>query len=209
MSKLMEKLDGARFAFKDESFCVDGPLNRQRERLHMLLVNVMQTVGHKQEGGDQRISDAPVRDVKRQIDELEDKMRDKLVVIRFTAMNRGRWEKQIMQNPPRRNNQLDSSYGFNTDTFFKKVIQDEGVAMFVEEEGTEALNFEDAALAPISVAEWARLDEVMTAGDWDRICMTLLALNQKDGQSGADFLRTGSQPTTDSETTSDSPVTSE
>lgn len=203
MSSITSKAANAKFAFKDESFCVDGTLNKRREQLMQELVLATRT--QESDKGDKRINASPVKDVQDRIDALEEQMREHLITIRFTAVNNGLWQKWIMQNPPRKGNNFDASMGYNTTSFFRHAaIQS---SMSVEDHGT-AEDGSDAVLEPIPESEWVLLEDIFTAGDWDRIDMTLITLNQKDGSRGVDFLRRGSRETDNSETTSDSPVTS-
>lgn len=205
MSSLSQKLAGAKFAFKDLSFCVDGTLNKQRDELMVQLALAQRT--EEQKAGDKRINLTPVQDIKEQIAAVEDRMREHLITVRLTAVNNGLWQKWILQNPPRKNNALDQSLGYNTDVFFDTALRASGKyveQLIVDDEGADS-----SELSDISPSEWGEILEVITAGDWDRICTTLLTLNQKDGQRGTDFLLNGSRVTPNSEPTSDSPATSE
>jgi len=204
---LKDKLERAKFAFKDEIFSVNGPLNMERDKLIEELLSAARTQAQKEGAGDQRINVNPVLAIKKQIAALEDRMRDDFVTIRFTAVNKGEWGKWIIQNPPRKNNDIDRAYGFNTDKFFEHALR--ASATYVDDPGTLEAEWEDAVTEPIDDEDWDRLVEAMTAGDWDRAQMTVLQLNQKQGQQGADFLRNGSLSTDDSEPTPDSPATSE
>ena len=204
-SSLTEKLARARFAFKDESICVDGQLNKIREGLLNELVAARRAADDDKKGGDRRINVSPVRDLEARIREVEERMIASTITIRFTAVNNGQWQKWIVQNPPRKGNSLDQGVGFNTDRFFPMVAEE--TSKYVAEPGTPAEDFHDAVLEPITKEQWAEISNAMTAGDWDRVSMTLIQLNQKDGQRGPDFRFLNSIATPDSETPSDSPVT--
>lgn len=204
-NSLSAKLARARFAFKDESICLDGQLNKMREGLLAQLVVARRLAEDTKAGGDRRMALNPVRELEQQIKSLEERMVDSTITIRFTAVNNGQWQKWILQNPPRKGNALDQNIGFNTDRFFPLVAQETG--RYVVEPGTTEAEFNDAMLEDITKEQWTQIDEAMTAGDWDRVSMTLIQLNQKDGQRGPDFRFLNSTATPDSETPSDSPVT--
>ena len=204
---LDDKLNKATFAWQDELFCLNGPLNKQRDKLMQKLAEAVRTQEANKQGGDQRLNVNPVKIIQDEIEALEEQMREDSITIRFTAVNNGVWQKWILQHPPRKGNDLDRSLGYNAERFFWTAATLS--SHYVSEPGTEEAKFEDATLDTITDSQWKKIDESLTAGDWDRIDMVLIGLNQKDGQRGADFLRRGSRTTTSSEPTSDSLVTSE
>jgi len=203
MSKLDNVLDKAAFAFKDEPFCLDGTLNMQRDQL-LTNITIASAAQGKPGTGDQRINTNPLGALKKELAELEEQMRDSTIYIRFTAVNNGLWQKWILQHPPRKGNTMDLNLGYNAAKFFEFAAHETG--RFVEEYGVDGA---EDVVADITPAQWVRIDEALTAGDWDRIDMTLITLNQREGSKGPDFLRNGSRKTESSEPTSDSPATSE
>lgn len=205
MSSLGGKIKAASaFAFKDLPFCLDGRLNQQRDDLLFAVVNAQRTLENTNQGsGDNRLGRNELTAAKKALDSIEERMREKSIVIRITAVNNGVWQKGIIQHPPRKGNQIDVQLGFNTDTFFTDMLMDTGT--LVIEPGTKEKDFEDAVTEEIEKSEWAELFETWTAGDFDRIQVALINLNQNDAKRGVDFLGRGSGATTNSETTSEAP----
>lgn len=201
---LKDKLAGAKFNFKDLTFCLDGTLNARRDSLMQELVTETAKAEQNKDGkGDGRLGFSKVSEVKKRLEALEERMRDKSIVLRFTAVNNGLWQKWIIQNPPRKGNATDQALGYNFETFFNLAARETG--LYVEDAGTEENEFEDAITEDIAADEWAKIFEAFTAGDWDRIQLALITLNQREGARGVDFLGRGSTATPDSEPTSDSP----
>lgn len=197
---LSQKLAKARFAFADEPFCLDGPLNQKRDQALADLANAQSKIERARERsgeGDVRINDTSIRDAEKALAQIEEEMRESLIVLRFTAVSDGQWNKWIVQNPIRKGNELDRSMGFNTDTFFRKVAKETCKVYAPETDET----------FDISTEEWDLIIEAMTSGDWDRVSMTLLRINQREGQNGPDFLLSGFKRPQDSAPTSDSPAT--
>lgn len=202
---LKDKLAGAKFNFKDQTFCLDGTLNARRDALMQELA--IEAAKAEKGSADGRLGVSPVNAIKDKIKALEEKMRAKSITLRFTAVNNGVWQKYIIQNPPRKNNQTDQALGYNFETFFERVTRD--TAKYVENPGTEENEWEDAVLENIEPTEFTQIFESWTAGDWDRVQLTLITLNQREGARGVDFLGRDSATTPASEVTSDSPANSE
>jgi len=201
MSSLDAKLEKAQFAYRDLNFCLDGRLNKLRDKA---LAELSAATGRaaatdERKDPDARLSSNPVAAAKKKLDQIEEQMKDLLVTIRFTAVNNGVWQKLIIQNPPRKGNAVDQGLGFNTQTFFDRVCRETG--KLVEEIDLD--NPDDATLEPISDSQWDKLSESFTAGDWDRVDMTLIELNQRDGQKDVGHFVRASKETRDSEPTSD------
>jgi hypothetical protein len=189
MSGLSGKLAQAKYEFKDLAFCADGRLNAARDKVMQDLVLARQKAKHSEDNPDPRLVDNLVRPLEEELARIEEKMREKLYTIRVTATNRGEWNKLKMQNPPRKGNPVDQNLGFNTDTLFVEGIQKFG--KFVLEPGTEEKDWEDAVLEDVSEEEWKQAGETWTAGDWDRVDITILNLNAKASENDAAFLRRG------------------
>lgn len=199
-SYLSQKLAKAKFAFVDEAFCLDGPLNQKRDKALADLLEAQTKIDRARERsgeGDVRLNDTSVRDAERALETIEEEMREALIVLRFTAVSDGQWNKWVVQHPIRKGNELDKSMGFNTDVFFRDVAKATAQVFAPETEET----------FDISDAEWEQIVEAMTSGDWDRVSMSILRINQREGQNGPDFLLSGFKRPQDSAPTSDSPAT--
>lgn len=204
---LKDKLKAVKFNFKDETFCLDGTLNARRDSLMQEVALEQAKLEAGKSNGDARLGQSNLKIIKDKIEALEERMREKSITIRFTAVNNGVWQKMIIQNPPRKNNDTDRALGYNTENFFFVAAQATG--LYVEDPGTEENEYEDAVLEVIEPGEWAEIQEAWTAGDWDRVHLTLITLNQREGARGVNFLKRGSAAIPSSEPTSDSPDSSE
>lgn len=204
---LKDKLKLAKFNHKDLTFCLDGTMNARRDTFMQEVALEQAKIEAGKQGGDARLGQSNLKIIKDKIEALEEKMREKSITIRFTAVNNGVWQKMIIQNPPRKGNDTDRALGYNTESFFFTAAKLTG--LYVEDPGTEENEFEDAVLEEIEPGEWAEIQEAWTAGDWDRVHLTLITLNQREGARGVDFLRRGFEATPSSEATSDSPDSSE
>jgi hypothetical protein len=189
MSGLSGKLAQAKYAFKDLNFCADGRLNARRDELMQELALARQKAKRNEDNPDPRLVDNQVRPLEEEMKRVEQKMRDSLYTIRITATNRGEWNKLKMQHPPRKNNPVDQNLGFNTETLFVAGVQKFG--KFVTEPGTEEKDWADAVLEDVTEEEWKAAGETWTAGDWDRVDITILNLNAKASENDAAFLQKG------------------
>lgn len=201
MSSLDDKLAKASFGYRDLNFCLDGRLNKLRDKA---LAELSAATGRaaatdERKDPDARLVSNPIKEAKKKVEAIEAQMTDLLVTIRFTAVSYGAWQKFIHQNPPRKGNSVDQNLGFNTQTFFDRVARETG--KLVEEIDPE--NPDDATLEDISSAQWDKLAESFTAGDWDRVDMTIIELNQRDGQKDMGHFARASKATPASEPTSD------
>ena len=200
---LKDKIAKAKFSFKDEIFCLDGRLNGRRDKLMQELAMAAASAEKGSTSGDSRLGRSDIKVIQDKIAALEERMKAVSVTLRFTAVNNGVWQKGIIQHPPRKNNDTDKALGYNFETFFPDMTK--LTAQYVEEPGTEENDYEDAVLEDVSEADWNELFEAWTAGDWDRVQLTLITLNQREGARGVGFLGRASTSPLASEPTSDSP----
>ncbi|MFF9565728.1 hypothetical protein ACF1AJ_20435 [Leifsonia sp. NPDC014704] len=197
MSTLSEKLSARKFPQRDVTICLNGELSLRRDEAMAEMVRALQA---EKEGRatDARLGQSPSAAAQRKVDEIEKEMRDESVTLRFTGVPFGEYNKFIIQNPPRKGNQIDLASGFNTQAFFMFVARRTGV--HVDEQGREN---------EVTEAEWDAIELALTDGDHDRIAEAIITVNRREGQRGVDFLSPVSERTPDFSETSESPATGE
>ncbi|PXY20878.1 hypothetical protein [Prauserella muralis] len=97
----------------------------------------------------------------RQIRELETEMQSSVLTMTLRALPRTEWRELEAKHPPRKDNDADRLYGFNTDTIF------------------------DEALAPslvspeLDAARLAKIVDRLTSGQFERLALAMLDLNRQ------------------------------
>jgi hypothetical protein len=145
-------LDGAKRAETIVPLCLRGDLQAEHEELELQLSELRKA----------KQTDAPGGvDLAERIQELEQRMAASTVQFRLRGMPRRDWKKLKEQYPARKDNDVDKFYGFNLDTLFDAAIP----ACLVEPE--------------VSAERLANLLDEVTSGQFERLSMAVLELNQK------------------------------
>jgi hypothetical protein len=191
MSALSSKLTESKFSFRDVTICLDGTLSNRRDQAMADLAFLSRET---EEGAtpDARLSADPRVAARALVDSIENEMREHSITIRITAVPFGKYNSFIIQNPPRKGNLADQSFGFNSTDFFMFVAKKTG--QYLDDEGE---------LHDISDAEWDQIADALTDGDHDRIAGAIIDVNRREGARGVGFLSRDSKPTPDSDATSE------
>lgn len=135
---------------------------------------------HEFEAADQRLSDAlqsaeaadslgggpdDIEALAAEVERIRRKMAASVVTFRFQARDKDRWPELIAEHPPREDNEQDSKYGLNFNSFFGALIRESTIS---------------PAMTP---ARWAKMLKKITDGQWELLTSTLWRLNREQGPS--------------------------
>lgn len=112
------------------------------------------------------------------VEAKKEELRAQVLMLRFTALPSPLWQSIIAKSAPRKTFTTDAHKGYNVHEVTKLAAQVNGVV--VEDDGsTTALN----------AAQWAKLWESLSGGDFDRVWGTITRLNERNGWEGVEFLK--------------------
>lgn len=190
MSAISSKLAQRKFPTKDVTICLDGELSQQRDAILADIANAQRALGRSEDGktgGDDRLAatsrgraEKQLRTAQKALADLEQRMRDISVTLRFTGVDFKTYNGLMLKHPPRKGRQET----FNPETFFV-ALGEKSVASIENDQPVE-----------IEPAEWRQLVETLTDGDFDRVAGAMIEVNRTQGLRGVDFLSTGSGATT-------------
>lgn len=115
---------------------------------------------------DGRVSKSPAKALDEQIKAVDERLRDSLLTVEVEALPAPKWSQIKRDCPPDAKDGLQRSAGFNVDVAVQKAL----VAASWVVSGDER--------EPLSQADWSRLHEALSGGDWERVVMAVLSLNQ-------------------------------
>lgn len=195
MSALSDKLAAVKMPHRDVTICLDGALALEREEAYANLVSVIDAVKKAEDGkGDTRMSGAGLKKAKKAVEDVDARVREVAITLRFTAVSFGEYNKFIMQNPPRKG----KDETFNPSTFYMFVARRTG--QYVGEDGT---------VSNISKDEWDGIEASLTDGEHDKIATAINLVNRQDSMRGINFLSSNSEKTPSSSENSGQPDSSE
>jgi hypothetical protein len=180
MSNLLERLDQRQMPTEDVRICLNLNLIRERDRAMGALA-----AAYSAQKSDQRmVGDSPdVAGARAAVTDVEERIREKSIVLRITGVDRGRYNRFMLECPPKKG----TAGSFDPSKFFMHVAKN--TAQYVDERGE---------VHAISPEEWAAIDKQITDGEHDRIAKAVIAVNREAGGSDIGFLSDDSAPTTDS-----------
>lgn len=158
MGVLDKALKSASRASQRVVVCLDGAGASERDRLFRERAALKPSDG--------RMSKSPARVLDDQIKAVEDKLRDSLLTVEVEALPAPKWSQIKRECPPDNKDALQRASGFNVDVAVQKAL----IASSWAVDGDER--------EPIGQADWARLHDALSGGDWDRLVMAVLGLNQ-------------------------------
>lgn len=192
MSALGKKLKNASFRYEDVDICLNGELANRRDALYDELEAAAAGPADVRLG--QKLATTEVQE---RIDALESEMRDEIVTLRFRTLTFEKWNLIIAKYPPRDGVVLDARKGYDVVAVTKRAAEASGWSV------------DDGKTETITEDEWKELWENLSGGDFDRIWGVITRLNESNGWAGVDFLKKGSEKTSNSTETSSSPEPSE
>ena len=138
--------------------CLDGGGASERDRLIRERANVRPSEG--------RASLNPVKKLDKEIADLEQRLRDSLLTVEVQALPAPAWSRIKRECPPDSKDALQRASGFNVDAAAQKAL----IAASWAVDGDER--------EPLSQTDWQKLHEALSGGDWERIVIAILGLNQ-------------------------------
>lgn len=184
---LADKISKRTFPTKDVVLCLDAALAAERDAL-------VADLAQARKSGEGRLASSPVEKLTKQINELEERMRDSLVTIRVAGLPFAEYNKIMRAHPPRKGKQE----AYNVETFFPDVVYKSGSLV----EGDEVTKLSESPRT-----EWDALVEVLTDKEFDTLVEGVIATNRTMQEVG--FLARGSATTAASSEISESPEPSE
>lgn len=158
-------IDEASAAHVEESFCLDGDLQARREQLSREAMSAV-----KANEADARLGmGSRVVEAAEELKALTAEMRERTVVVRFTAMSGAEWRQLKLKNKPR--SQADKQQGYNTE------------AAAIEFAASNAVRvLDDGSVEEYDHAKWLKFFNALSGGDQERFIYAVIGLNQLSGQ---------------------------
>lgn len=142
--------------------CLDGSLVAEYEAVEAELAEA-----RRKSVNDRRVNN-PFADLERRKAELFLAQEAESVTFRIQALPRAVWSELRSDNPPRKDNDLDEHFGFNTDSLFDAAMQADGAIVEVTKNG-EPVEF--------SGKDWPELSASLTAGQFGAFQVAIKDLN--------------------------------
>lgn len=187
MTDFDDLLDSATPLTKDVDIYIDGGLVAERDRL-------LQQFRDAKDDDDARAGQKPfaVR-VQEELEELQARMADRVLTIRIWQMPGTAWASLKGRFPLKakrdENSSMDLTVGFNTEAVARHALLKS--AKRVKDDGeTEAL----------TSAQWSKLFDTISGGDFDRLIVETININQLVGQAQTEQVLKASRRTGGSET---------
>lgn len=184
---LDDKLKNASLPYRDVRLCINGELASERERLEA------EILAKRARRGDRLSGDGAVAALRKQLDDVEARIREETITIRLTSVGFRKYNEYRHANPPAKGQQGV----FNPATFFLYVARRSGEYV------------EGDTVSPINPAQWDQIEAGLTDAEHEKLAAAVVAVNRDDSLRGIDFLESGSGETRTSSETSDSPETLE
>ena len=162
---IKDRLASAKLAEKTVRVCLRGDLAAEHETLEEQIKAALESERNT-EGTTRRVGQKPesVRLAERQ-EKVRAQMADEMLTLTVRALPRHRWQEIAANHPPREDHDGDRALGVNLQPFAAEVMP----LCIVDPE----LDDED----------WARLNDVLSSGDYDRIFDAVWTVNR----SGVDL----------------------
>lgn len=154
---LKDRLAAAKPAERSVDVCLRGDLGAEHDRLNAELKRVRQgitgTLG----------SQAQEAEIAARLTAIEAEMADEMLTLTVRALNRSAWRELVQKHPAREGNLGDRAIGANFQALMDEAIPACTVQPDLDEE------------------DWARLNEVMSSGDYDRLATAVWEVNREGG----------------------------
>lgn len=126
-----------------------------------------------------RMNSAPeLRDAAKRVQELEQKMDASVVLVKLRGLKRSQYADLQAEHPERKDNDLDKSFGVNSDTFFDAVIPLSIVEATWKSTGE-----------PVEL-EWAEISDQLTEAQYAQFVTAVMKVN--NGKPDVPFSRSAS-----------------
>lgn len=182
---LDDLLDEAKPHTSTLQICVDGSLSAQRDALAAQLKEEVRT--GKKSADDREGAKPHAQVLLEQLHELEDQIRSRIITIKLTQMPGSQWAALKLQHPVRpHSSQYDKAQGFDTDAVARAALLTHAVRVSGDDE------------VPVSKEQWDRLLEKVSGGDYERLTLGVLGVNQLASQMAVANVSKGSRRTSDS-----------
>lgn len=152
-------LAAARLPERSVELCLRGDLVAQLQDLSRQLVEVERD---EKATGSASLDGGQLVELANQIRVLREEMQDDTIVLRLHALPRRKWTALVAAHPPREDNQADQVTGMNVDEFAEDLIRQCVVDPALDDE------------------DWARLEEVLSDGQWQALTNAAFAVNTRD-----------------------------
>lgn len=155
---LKDKLAGARRPEQTVSVCLRGDLHARVQELTKQLNAAELNAAVSLAGG------TGVSELRAEIDELQQQIREHSIELTFQALPRSRWSQLVGEHAPRTTDQhvADRTFGINTDEFFPALLRESLIAPEMDE------------------GDWASLlDEAINDAQYDELVTCVWNLNRK------------------------------
>lgn len=114
-----DKLKAAKLPERTVDICLRGDLQAQWEDLHRQLADI-----EARQAVDKRLNSAgQTGKIGQQIADLQEQMRADTIVFRLRALSRRAWNDLLKEHPPRKDDETDTTLGYNVDAFIPAAIQ--------------------------------------------------------------------------------------
>lgn len=150
-------------ATKVVPLCVNLDLKGEHDRAVQALADAKNEAAR-----DARENSTLVRDAAQAVVDLEQQMRDHTLLFTLQARPRKEWAEFVAGHPPRPGNEYDKSLDLDVSAL-DEVIQQSIIK--VESRAGESLAFDGPA-------EWQRLADDMSDGQWTEFALAILAVNR-------------------------------
>ena len=131
------------------------------------LVATMQDLGRQlveahRDGESDALDGGPARPIAEQIEAVRHDMLQHTIALTLRALPRRAWTALVAEHPPREGNDGDKALGMNQEAFFADMLRASVAAPALDDD------------------DWARLDEVLSDGQWQALTNAAWAVNARD-----------------------------
>lgn len=170
-------LDSATPITDDVELYIDGGLVLRRDEL----LREFKTA-KDQDAKDLRAGQKPrVLEIADELKDIEERMSQRVVVIRSTQMQSEKWSALKARFPlkgkPESWSQRDRNLGFSTEAVARLALVDHGCRVMA-----------DGSTVKLSTEQWTKLLSTVAGGDVDTLVTSVLGVNQLNGQMHAERL---------------------
>jgi hypothetical protein len=153
MTDLDTALANAKRPERTVSICLRGDLQAEFEDLER------QLQVEQQRPGDSLAGNPAVREIAEKMEALRQQMQDSTVVVRLRGLGNPEWRKLVQAHEPREGNDADAMFGYNEESFFPELVK--------------------ACLVDVTDAQWDKLYETITAGQFEELNNAALAVSRR------------------------------
>lgn len=139
---------------------------------HETAVTALESARHADQKNDRLNSGNGALAAAKAVQEIESRMQESIVNVKFRALTRARWGQLADEHPARDDNDEDEAFGVNADTFFAVAVPESIV------ESTWKTTGEDADLK----ADWDDIVGELSDAQYAKFVAAVIRINRRDSE---------------------------